>query len=325
VTTHDPFWYGEKIVVTGGSGLIGRPLIRMLLASGAQVINLDKRGIHNDDGITGNDNYTYTDGNAESVQHVRHVATGAAAIIHLGAISGVLRSMELAMAAWTVNFGGTLAVCEAARHSRTRVVLASTNHVYGNQDGKKTDEQSPMLRLDTYSASKIAADYCVRSYAFQYGVPAVVMRNTNCYGEDDPHTDHIIPGTIKAFVEGKAPVIKSDGMVKKGYLHVDDVARAYMAATKYCIEENPKGEVFNITTDEPISTRDLVYKIRDLMGAHEVPEIMGKRREDDADENLDDTKARTVLGWKPQVSLREGLVRVIDKFEVRYGNGVPTA
>ena len=321
-TYHDPFWYGITVMVTGVKGLIGRPLTKMLLDLGCNVHGFDLL-MGAPEGFKSYEGYSHHRGNIQSKQRLYDAMEGCDLVIHLAANSGVEASASEGVTAWTANFMGTLTVMESARRrGNIPVVFASTNHVYGEQGGVPTDENAPMLRLDTYSASKIAADYCVRSYAFQYGVPAVVLRNTNCFGADDPHVDHIIPGTVRAFVSGKVPVIKSNGLTKKSYLYVDDVARAYIAAAKYAIEERPRGEIFNITGEPPISTRDLVYLIREVMGSDTRPEVLGRHREDDVSENLDDSKAREVLGWAPEVSLREGIVRVVESFQVRYGNGV---
>jgi nucleoside-diphosphate-sugar epimerase len=167
-------------------------------------------------------------------------------IIHLAAQSGVEAARSNARAAWELNVIGTLNVLEAARIRTTPVILASSNHVYGHQDSDDmTGESAPLNQLDTYSATKIAADVMGRSYWHNYGLPVTVVRNTNCYGPDSPHLGHLIEGTIIAALNDEQLQMRTDGQTSKAYLHVDDVARAYMLVADQLLDENLRGEEIN--------------------------------------------------------------------------------
>jgi CDP-glucose 4,6-dehydratase len=202
------FWKGKRVVVTGGSGLIGTPMFAKLADLGISWgCNLD---------IPEYDVLDYND--------ILGGVSRADVCIHLAAISHVEDSRSRRHNTFDVNVRGTYNVLEACLDAGVKsVVVASSNHVYGNQDVFPVPETAPLNQLDTYSASKIAADYIARAYGHNYGLPVAIIRNTNCFGPEDPHSDHLVPGTILSILRGGRPVLRSTGLTKKGYLYVEDV------------------------------------------------------------------------------------------------------
>lgn len=302
------FFYGMHVMVTGSEGLMGRPLVKALESQGAEVLHYDK-----------------TDGfDIMDLNNLKLSMAEQDVVFHLAAYSGVEHARELGYEAWRINTMGTLNVLEAARATMPKAVLtASTNHVYGKQTAheRPTSEDARLSQLDTYSASKIAADYMARSYWHNYKVPAVAMRNTNCYGPDDPHVDHIIPGTITSILEGKRPVIRGVGITSKSYLYVDDVVDAYLAVAQWTVENGVGGHAFNVST-EPITVKDLVTEILSVMNSSLQPVIEGKRS-DNQNEDLDWGKIHRMTGWKPKVRLRDGIEKVVNAFALRYLKAMP--
>ena len=296
------FYYGLNVLVTGGYGLIGKPLVTMLEEQGTNVTIYDK-----------------TDGkDVNSVSHLETAVRGKDIVFHLAAISGVEHSRELGYHAWYVNTFGTLNVLEAIKRNGNIAtgVFATSNHVYGRQESFPVRENAPLNQLDTYSASKIAADYMARSYYHNYKTSTVIIRNTNCFGPDDPHLDHLIPGTIMSVLDGERPIIKSRGTTRKTYLHVDDVARAYLQIAQYCIEREVYGDAFNVA-GEPISVLELVRLILNVMGSDLNPIIQGTA-DDQQDEGMDDRKARVLAGWDQQSPLEEAISLTVAGFKERY-------
>tara|TARA_Y100000310_G_scaffold297734_1_gene331013 strand:+ start:224 stop:1147 length:924 start_codon:yes stop_codon:yes gene_type:complete len=250
--------------------------------------------------------------------------------IHLAAISGVEQSRARPYETYDVNVMGTVHVLEVAKAlvPDAVVVVASSNHIYGRQTTYPVLESAPLNQRDTYSVSKIAADYIARSYAHNYGLSTVVVRNTNCFGPHDPHHDHLVPGTILSLLKGESPVIRGTGKTKKSYLYVDDVAEAYMAVAQWCAETRHKGEAFNVA-DEPISVLAMVRAITDIIhpavltkgagfpmfrGSVEGTIILGEPN-DQNDEMLDSGLIKRLVGWEPRTSLREGLSRTVEAFQ----------
>ncbi len=303
------YWQRKRVLITGIAGLIGAPLAKMLLDQGAHVMGLDLefpgclKHYAASDRIS-NYRVDITD-RAEMRRAVE--ATYPDVIFHLAAISHVENSRAKKAVTFDVNVGGVLNVLEAA-NDRTRVVVASSNHIYGAQETTPTPEDAPFRQLDTYSASKTMADYLARAYHHNYGKNVVVIRNTNCFGPHDPHTDHIVPSTILSVAKGEAPVIRSQGLVRKGFLYVDDVARAYMLLA----EKGEAGEAYNVSSELSYSARDIVATILKVMGS-DMKFIVQGQPNDQKDEFLDWSKARA-LGWEPKETLQSAIEKTVKGF-----------
>ena len=309
------FWQGRKVFVTGCSGLIGGPMCRMFLNEGAELVgyDLERIGTLPAHGIHGQ--FPVIHGDILYLSDLVKAMRGHEVVIHLAAVSGVEHARQLGAKAIEINTVGTLKALEAARQTGVQAtIVASSNHVYGRQlSPQPTGEDAPMNQLDTYSVSKICGDVLARAWAHNYGLNVAIIRNTNCYGPGDPHRDHIIPGTILSLLEGKAPVIRSNGVRRKAYLYVDDVAGAYLAVAKFIAQaQGSVPKAFNVST-ESISVLQLVEAIREVMGSELQPEILNQP-DDQSDEFLDSSLIRHFTGWEPQHSLEEGLTKTIAWF-----------
>jgi len=294
----------KKLFVTGAEGLIGRSLTVEFMSRGDRVYGYDLM-------------QGYDVLNGTQVQDAMR-ACSPDLVIHLAAQSGVEAARTNVIASWHLNVDGTLNVLEAARHQGIPVVLASSNHVYGHQDSDViTDESAPLNQLDTYSATKIAADVMGRSYWHNYGLPVTVIRNTNCYGPDSPHLEHLIEGTIIAALNDEQLQMRTDGQTSKAYLHVDDVARAYMLVADQLLDENLRGEAINVTGPS-FKAIDVVDLILYVMGKPELHPLLGAPVADQEDEQLDDAKIRA-LGWHEQMPLADGIRTMVAAFTERYG------
>ena len=165
-----------------------------------------------------------------------------------------------------------------------------------------------------YDVSKAAADMIARSYWHTYELPVAVTRFANIYGGGDLNFSRLIPETVSAVIDGRRPVIRSDGSPERDFLYVEDVARAYVAIAEALAEGRGAGEAFNAGWGHPNSVREVVELICELAGAEVEPDIRGEGNpEGEIDRQfLDSTKIREVTGWQPQVDLREGLGRTIE-------------
>jgi CDP-glucose 4,6-dehydratase len=311
------FWYGNRVFITGVSGLIGAPLAKILLKEGAEVTGFDLNtkgclvpyGIH--------DEFYVQEASVLDKNLVASAMQDHDVVIHLAAQSGVEAARTAGYDAWDLNVMGTLNVLEAMRrHKPGAGLFASSNHVYGLQDtDAPTDEQAPMRQLDTYSGTKIASDYMARSYAHNYGVAATVIRNTNCYGPNDPHSNHLIPGTILSVFDGTRPVIRGRGTTEKGYLYVDDVAEAYMKLAQWTMETGQRGEAFNVSGPS-VTVMGIVNSILSVMESRLPAHVQGKP-DDQANENLDCSKMTRETGWFPRHDLTQGLEKTVAGFRER--------
>ena len=282
------FWEGKYALITGSKGFMATWLERKLIEAGASTWELDAQ--------EGDDIRDY--------RAMCEAMEGLDVVFHLAAISGVEASRSMGMEAIDINVRGTYTVLEAARQQEKPpiVLVATSNHVYGKQDSLPANEDAPLRQLDTYSASKVCADVLTRAYYHNYGLPTAAVRNTNCFGPHDPHSDHIIPATIDAILRGETPVIKGMGYTKKSYMHVEDTIAAYMRIAELVVEH--PGQAWNVA-DEPVKVVKLVSLVCSVMG-WDGGVLIKNQPDDQSDEYLDCSKLRD-FGWEPKWAFEDAI------------------
>lgn len=297
-----------KYFITGGSGLIGRHLIPLLMSRGHEVANFDiTRHSHQYSGDV-LDLFRLT---TEMIDFQPDT------VIHLAAQSGVTAARNNPLDSINVNVMGTANVLEACRWLGIQnVITASSNHVYGDQGGRPSSEDSPLNHRDLYSATKIAADVLTQSYARCYGMNAVAVRNTNTYGPDDPHVDHIVPAAIDALLNGRHVSLRAGGEAKS-YLFVEDCAAAYVFIAEHV--RQLKGEAVNVVGSVPTTPRKLVKALYRVAG---VPEpTNGWTEEDNPNEETSEAlSGRRLfdLGWAAGSLLEHGLRLTWEWFKAEH-------
>ena len=307
-------WQGRRVLITGVGGFLGGWLARLLVDAGAAVHGLDvatrsvclrAHGLVQDVPII-----------AGSVLDFEAVETALRAYridtcFHLAGQSMIEGAASGPVAAYDLNIRGTWTILEACRRAGTirAVVTASSNHTYGGQARAPFPEDAPLNQLDVYGASKACADILTRSFAHNFGLPAVAARNVNTFGGADPHVSHIVTGSVLALLRDEAPEIRSDGSPVKAYLHARDTMDAYMRLAERAGEDGVRGEAFNITPASPISVLDLVRTLAKAVGKPHLEPIV--RATDLSQkgyfEHLSDAKMRRLIGWSPRLGLEEGL------------------
>jgi CDP-glucose 4,6-dehydratase len=237
------------------------------------------------------------------------------AIFHLGAQATIGTALDSPVPTFRSNIEGTWNLLEAARTSGVgRVVVASSDKAYGPPEVLPYREGAALQPVYPYEVSKAAADMIARSYWHTYQLPVAVTRFANIYGGGDLNFSRLVPETVSAVMEGRRPVIRSDGSPERDFLYVEDVARAYVAIAEALAEGRGAGEAFNAGWGHPNVVREVVELICELSGTEIEPDIRGEGNpKGEIDRQfLDSAKIREVTGWKPQVDLREGLSRTID-------------
>jgi CDP-glucose 4,6-dehydratase len=197
-----------------------------------------------------------------------------------------------------------------------RVVVASSDKAYGAHDELPYREDFALQPTAPYEASKAAADLIARSYWHSYGVPVAVTRFANIYGGGDLNFSRLVPEAVCAAVEGRAPVLRSDGSPVRDFLYVEDAAAAYLALADALGAGNERiaGEAFNAGGEKPHSVLEVVEAIARLAGTGAEPDIQGAGNpEGEIDRQfVDATKIRERTGWHPAIGLEEGLSRTIE-------------
>lgn len=311
-------WRGERVLVTGATGLIGSWLCRRLNEVGAEVValvqdndaltELSRSGTLGACRIVNGELEDY--GAIERAIHREETAT----VFHLGAQTLVGAARRAPHATFEANIRGTYNLLEAIRRSAgvvRRAVIASSDKAYGTQATLPYTEDTPLQGLDPYSASKSCTDLITQSYASTYGLPINIARCGNVYGGGDLNWSRIVPGTIRSLLHREAPILRSDGTYIRDYIFVDDVVDGYLAIADG-IDRGVCGEAFNISTEEALTVLNLVTTIRSMMDCDDIPfDIQATASHEIHDQHLSAAKARAVLGWEPRFGLQRGLAETI--------------
>jgi CDP-glucose 4,6-dehydratase len=233
---------------------------------------------------------------------------GADVVFHLAAQTIVGEAFRDPLATFEANVALTWRILDAAReHGVRRVVVASSGQVYAPDAPVPTPESAPLVPDGPYQASKAAADLLARGWP---GAPEVVVaRFANVYGPGDRETSRLIPGTIAAVREGRAPRIRGDGSAARDFLFVDDA----VAALRVLAEHGEPGEAYNVGTGEPRSVREVVDAVLRASGSEIEPVVEGGAPPGEGGRRALDPARLRALGWAPQTTLDEGLRRTWDE------------
>jgi CDP-glucose 4,6-dehydratase len=194
-----------------------------------------------------------------------------------------------------------------------RVVIASSDKAYGEQPNLPYTEDMPLNGRRPYEVSKSCADLITQAYHHTYDLPVAIARCGNVYGGGDLNWSRIVPGTIRSFLRGERPIIRSDGTYVRDYIYVEDVARAYVRLAECLDDDWVRGEAFNFSTESPLTVIELVGTIQRLMDCEHIePQILDSAEGEIRAQHLSAAKARSILGWKPLFNLEEGLSETIE-------------
>jgi len=188
-----------------------------------------------------------------------------------------------------------------------RYVHISSPEVYGTCEGTVT-ESAPVNPSTPYAASKAAADLFLFTLVKNFQFPLVMIRSTNVYGAHQ-QLFKIIPRTIIYLKMGRPIELHGGGQAVKSYIHIRDISRGELAA----LEKGRPGTIYHLSPDRGYAVRDVVQTICELMGRsfEESTISVGERLGQDAAYVIDSTRARQEFGWRPQVSLEEGISGVV--------------
>jgi len=312
------------VLVTGAHGFVASHLVGALLERGDEVRVLDRPDPRLADvggsrlsgldllGLRGE--VELAEGDLRDADAVAVAVAGCDAVFHLAAQTIVGVARESPRETFEVNVRGAWNVFEACRGREVgTVVFASSDKAYGASPELPYREDFPLRAAYPYDVSKAAADTIARSYATAYGLPLAVTRFANVYGGGDLNFSRLIPETAVAVLEGRPPVIRSDGSPERDFLHVDDAVSAYLAISG-ALGNGAAGEAFNAGGERPHSVREVVELITAAAGGDVEPDFQGTGNPDGEIDRqfVDSTKLCELTGWRPEVELGDGLRRTLE-------------
>ena len=240
---------GRSVLVTGAYGLLGSWLVKSLLEHGARVVALrrDEPAASALELLGLADRVDVVRGDVCDQEVVARALNeyDVDSVFHLAAQTLVGTANRAPLSSFETNVRGTWVVLEACRqHGVERVVVASSDKAYGPQAELPYREEQPLAARYPYDVSKAAADMIARSYWHTFGVPVAVTRFANLYGGGDTNQSRLIPEAVCAALEGRPPVIRSDGSPERDFLYVEDAVRAYLAIWGLLGRGSGAGEAF---------------------------------------------------------------------------------
>lgn len=312
-------WVGVPVLVTGATGIVGSWLCNELLDREAHVVALIKDADPQSELIRSGNiaRLTVVNGNLEDFWAIERAINEheIQSVFHLGAQAIVGAALRSPLPTFETNIRGTYNLLEACRMHAGRVksiVVASSDKAYGDHDTLPYSEDAPLIGRHPYDVSKSCADLISQAYHQTYDLPVGIARCGNIYGGGDLNWSRIVPSTVRAYIEGSSPVIRSDGAYIRDYLYVKDAVSGYMSLAEGLGHSQIVGQAFNFGNESPITVLELVSEIQELMESqHLDPLVLGTATGEIHSQYLSTRKAQELLNWKPTNDLKSGLVETI--------------
>jgi len=306
----------KRILITGGAGLVGSHIADLLVNEGvSEIIVLDNftRGqLKNLAWAKEHGPLVIVEGDIRDRKLLSEVMQGVDIVFHQAAIR-ITQCAEEPRLALEVLADGTFNVLEAAvKAGVKKVVAASSASIYGMaEEFPTTESHHPYNNRTLYGAAKVFNEGLLRSFYDMYGLDYVALRYFNVYG---PRMDiygvytEVLIRWMERIAKGQPPLIFGDGKQTMDFVYIEDIARANILAAKADVTD----EVFNIASNVETSLNDLAYSLVKVMGSDLQPEYGPERKVNPVARRLADvSKAQELLGFKAQVSLEEGLERLV--------------
>ena len=322
-------------IVTGSAGFIASRVIEMLLDAGHTVVGLDNLNTAYDvrmklwrlNHLRGRDGFTFFQTDVCDRSGLESLFEGCPApfdgVINLAARAGVRASVEDPQAFVDTNITGTLNLLEMCRqHTIAKFILASSSSVYGAHNPVPYREDADTDRpLQPYAATKKAAEAMAYAYHYLHHLDVTVFRYFTVYGPAG-RPDMSMFRFAKWIAEGEPVRMNGDGEQSRGFTYVDDIARGTLAGLK------PLGyEVINLGGHEVITMNALIRMLEERLGKKARVQYLPLHPADALVNLADVSKARSLLGWQPQVELSEGVTHLVDWYlaERQWASQVITA
>jgi UDP-glucose 4-epimerase len=334
IADYREFYRGRAVMITGGLGFIGSNLARRLVDLGADVLLVDSLipdyggNLFNIDGIADRVRVNVADIRQQSTMN--YLVRDRDVIFNLAGQVSHIDSMRDPYTDLEINCRSQLTVLEACRNHNpnVKVVFAGTRQVYGRPDTLPVAETQLVRPTDVNGINKAAGEYYHLVYNNVFGVRACSLRLTNVYGPRQllkHNRQGFIGWFIRLAIQDRTIEIYGDGTQQRDFVYVDDAADAFLraGATDAC-----NGEVFNVGGDEPISHRDLTTLLLKIAGTGSVRYVewpADKKAIDIGSFYADSTKFKDATGWRPTVTLEDGLRRTTVFYRAHLCEYVPAS
>ena len=281
-----------RIGITGERGLVGRSVVNRLAAAGHEIVPLAA--------------WTYQWGPRRSEQAAADAPRDLKWVLHMGARTSIADSWKDPCGTYGNNLGSTLAALEIARGAGASFLFMSS-YVYGVPQYIPLDEEHPTSAINPYMGSKLLGEDLCRQWHRLYGIPLVVLRAFNIYG-DSSQPGRLIPDLIAQVRNNECLEIEDPEPIRD-YLHVEDFAE--LARKIVDTDPVPSGE-YNVGSGEAHSNAEVAELVRTLVKEQREVKMRGRRRANDVlDCTVDVSKVQRAFGWRPGYTLERGLAELL--------------
>ena len=318
---------GKRVLITGGAGFIGSSLAHVLIGMGAEVTILDALlplyggNLFNLDGIQ--EKVEFVKGDIREKDVVDRLVKDKDIIYHLAAQVSYIDSKEEPFLDLDINGRGHMNVLEAVREFApdAKVLFSSSRMVYGKVLTVPVSESHPTEPLSLYGIHKLLGEKYCQYYSDTFNVHALSVRIPNPYGprQQMKHSKYSIVGWfMRQAMEGNTIQVFGDGKQERDYLYIDDIVDAFLHLTV----KGGSGEVYNIGTHERVTFVDMVDAVISHVGKGEkeyVPWPESYEKNETGNYVADTSKIEECTGWKPQISLNDGIARMVEYYKKNKG------
>lgn len=307
-----------KVLVTGGAGFIGSHLVDALVDAGHSVRVLDDLSTGYAENVS--DEAQLIEGDITDHGLVAEATDGVEMVFHHAAHRAVLRSVTDPLATDLVNTHGTLTVLKAAVDAGARrVISASSSSIYGGARQVPTPETAPNLPRSPYAVTKLAGEHYCRVFSELYGLDTVALRYFNVFGprqRPDSAYAAVVPLFIEALCRKEPPVVHGDGRQSRAFTYIQDAVAANMAAAR-APAAACQGQAYNIGGGRSVTILEVLTALGRLLDVDPCPTHTEARPGDVRNSAADISAALRDLGYKPEVSLEDGLAATIAWYRTR--------
>ena len=300
-------------LVTGGAGFIGSHLVEELVRHGQAVRVVDNLATGQRRNLAHVDGVEFVEGDLADLAVAQDAVRDIEYVVHQAAIPSVQRSVLDPIASHRANVDATLNLLIAARDAGVRrVVYAGSSSAYGNSPSLPKHEKTSAAPVSPYALQKLFGEHYARLFTELYGLDTVTLRYFNVFGpRQDPSSPYagVISQFVSALVAERRPTVYGDGEQTRDYTYVANVVDG---TVKACAAPGVSGRIINIACGGRFSLKQLLVTLGELTGTTVEPIYDDPRPGDVRHSQADISLARTLLGYQPVMSFREGLRRTVE-------------